>query len=182
MRFIACISAALVLALAAGCGGEEEGEPIPAQDAQLLLSQLDGIETQIENGRCGSATFQIRGDGELQDKIAALPDAVDADVRSALEDSADRLLELVEDECGEDEEPTDTVETETTPTETETQPTETETTPTETTPTEEEPPPTEEAPPTETTPPPDEGPPPLPAPDEDGGAPAPGAGGARGTR
>lgn len=181
MRNVAYIVTALVLALAAGCGGDEEGDPIPAQDAQLLLEQLDGIETQVENGRCGSATFQIRGDGELQDKIAALPDSVDADVRSAIEDGADRLLELVQDECGRDEEPTDTQETETQPTETETQPTETqppstETTPTETQPTETTPPPTE------TTPPPDKGDPPLPAPDQGGGAPAPGAGGARGTR
>ena len=67
MRLFACISAAIVLALAAGCGGDEEGDPIPAQDAQLLLEQLDGIETQVENGRCGSATFQIRGDVELED-------------------------------------------------------------------------------------------------------------------
>lgn len=175
MRRIASISAALVLALAAGCGGDEEGEPIPAQNARALLQQLDGIESQVEIGRCGSATFQIRDDGQLQDKIAALPDSVDADLRSALEDSADRLLRLVEDECGQDEEPTDTTETEPPQTE-ETEPPETqeteETQPPETQ--EEEPPPTEEEPPpTETIPPPDQGEPPLPA---------PGAGGARGTR
>ncbi|MEX2195122.1 MAG: hypothetical protein WD844_07530 [Thermoleophilaceae bacterium] len=181
MRRIAATFAALALALATGCGGDEEGEPIPAGDARELITVLDLIEGNVESGACGGAESKVRRD--LQPKVDALPDTVDADLRSALEDSADRLLELIEDQCGEDEEPTDT---ETTPTDTappETQPTEeeppppTDTTPTETQPTETEPPPTE------TTPPPDEGEPPLPTPDEDGGAPAPGAdGGARGTR
>ena len=179
MRKVACISTALVLALAAGCGGDEEGEPIPRGEAQDLITVLDLIENNVDSGACGGARAKIRND--LPPIVDRLPADVDAEVRSALEESIDRLGQLVEDECGRDEEPTDTQETETQPTETETQPTETETTPTETTPTEEEPPPTETQP-TETTPPPDQGDPPLPAPDEDGGAPAPGAGGARRTR
>ena len=177
MRNVACIFTALVLALAAGCGGDEEGDPIPRGEARDLITVLDLIENNVESGACGGAQAKIRND--LPPIVDRLPADVDADVRSALEEGIDRLRQLVEDECGRDEEPTDTQETETQPTETETQPTETQPPPTETTPTETQP--TETTPPpTETTPPPDKGDPPLPEPDQDGGALAPGAGGARG--
>lgn len=188
MRRLAATLAALALAgAAAGCGGDDEGEPIPAQQAEPMLDQLDNIERQVAAGNCGSAEFQVTGDGELQDKVAALPDDVDADVRSALEDGVDRLLDLVEEQCGEDEEErtdteeTDTQETETQETETETQPTETEET--ETQPTETETQPTETQPPPETPelPPPGEDGGTGPTPEEGGGAPSPNADAGRGS-
>jgi hypothetical protein len=160
----------LVLAalFAAGCGSDDkEGEPIPAADAQALVTQLDQTEQLVEDGTCRGARFQVTGDGQLEDKVAALPEDVDADVRQALEDGLDRLAGLIDDECGQDEEPeteTDTTETEPeVPTETqETEEDDGEETETEPPLTETEPPPTEtEPPPTETIPetpvPPDEG-------------------------
>lgn len=177
MRRIASISAAVLLAFAAGCGGDDEGEPIPREEAQDLITVLDLIENNVESGACGGARSKIRND--LPPIVDRLPADVDADVRSALEDGIDRLGELVDDQCGEDEEPTDTTETEPPQTE-ETEPPETqeteETQPPETQ--ETQPPETQETQPPETQ----ETEPPLPAPDQDGGTPAPGAGGARGTR
>lgn len=159
--------------LVAGCGSdEEEGEPIPAAQADALVTQLDQTEQLVEDGTCRGARFQVRGDGQLEDKVAALPDDVNADVRQALADGLDRLADLIDDECGQDEEPeTDTTETEPAqPEETEPEETEPEETETEPEETETEPPPTEtEPPPTETIPEP-----PLVPPDEGGGVTPPG--------
>lgn len=157
--------------LAAGCGAdEEEGEPIPAGDAQALLTQLDQTQQLVDDGTCRGARFQVTGDGQLEDKVAALPEDVNPDVRQALEDGLDRLGDLIDQECGEDEEPeTDTTETEPeVPTETQ-EPEEDDDEETET-----EPPPTEtEPPPTETQPPPTETVPEVPPvpPSEGGGVP-----------
>jgi hypothetical protein len=160
---------------AVGCGSDdEEGEPIPAADAQALVTQLDQTEQLVEDGTCRGARFQVTGDGQLEDKVAALPEDVDADVRQALEDGLDRLAGLIDDECGEDEDTeTDTTETEPeVPTETQETDEEDDDEETET-----EPPPTEtEPPPTETEPPPTETipeAPPVP-PSEGGGVPPPG--------
>lgn len=158
--------------LVAGCGSdEEEGEPIPAGDAQALLTQLDQTEQLVEDGTCRGARFQVTGNRQLEDKVAALPDDVNADVRQALADGLDRLADLIDDECGQEEEPeTDTTETETQPEETEPEETEPEETETEPEETETEPPPTEtEPPPTETIPEP-----PVVPPDEGGGVTPPG--------
>lgn len=158
--------------LVAGCGSdEEEGEPIPAAQADALVTQLDQTEQLVEDGTCRGARFQVTGNGQLEDKVAALPDDVNADVRQALADGLDRLADLIDDECGQEEEPeTDTTETETQPEETEPEETEPEETETEPEETETEPPPTEtEPPPTETIPEP-----PLVPPDEGGGVTPPG--------
>jgi hypothetical protein len=134
----ACCAIALA---AAGCGSDEEGKGIPPEAAQRLEGQLDSIEGRVRNDACQDVT---EGDDPntrvVEDAINRLPSDVDQDVRDALEQSFERLFQLVEDECR----PTETeTETETTPTETvPPAPTPTETTPTETTPTqtEEEPP------------------------------------------
>jgi hypothetical protein len=170
VKLAAATLASLAL-LVTGCGSDDEkGEPIPASQAQALVQQLDQTEQLVEDGTCGGASFQVTGDGQLQDKVAALPEDVDEDVRQALDDGLDRLADLIDDECGEAEEPgTDTTETETQPTETqetETQPTETETQPTET-----------ETQPTETQTQPTETLPESPIPGEGGGVPPDGGSG-----
>ena len=156
---------------AAGCGDSgDNGEPIPARQADALLTQLDQVERLADDGKCNSARFQVTGDGQLEDKVGRLPDDTDPDVRSALSDGLDRLLELIDDECGGNREQTDTTETETQPA----PPPETETQETETQPTETTPPPTETTPPpTETTPPPTET---TPLPPGQGGGAAPDGG------
>ena len=132
---------------AAGCGSDDEkGDPIPAQQAAELQNRLDETEARLANGSVG-ACKDILDDTmpEVTRILSGLPGSVDADVRSALEESFDNLWNLVDSECQDlkPDEPTQT-ETETTP---------------ETTPTETQPETTETAPPpTETTTAPDEAP------------------------
>jgi hypothetical protein len=131
----------------AGCGSDDEkGDPIPAQQAAELQNRLDETEARLANGSVG-ACKDILDDTmpEVTRILSGLPRAVDADVRSALEDSFDNLWNLVDSECQDlkPDEPTQT-ETDTAP---------------ETTPTETQPETTETAPPpTETTTAPDEAP------------------------
>lgn len=135
----------------AGCGGDDdEGPPIPADQAQALLRQLDNIEARLEQGSFGACedVFQHPESPNrpaVDTILTEIPRDVDPDVRSALEDSFDTLWDLVEQEC-EDRKPDDKPEPEPEP-ETETTPTEPTPTETETTPTE-----TETVPPTETVP------------------------------
>jgi hypothetical protein len=138
-----------VLAIA-GCGGDEEGEPIPAQAAQALQAELDGVQARIDNGSAGACNDILEGDRgpnleRVQQLLDGLPNDVDPDVRTALEDSFDRLWELVQQDCddkAEDEEQQEPQpEPEPTPTEPEPEP--------EPTPTETEPEPEPEPVPTE---------------------------------
>jgi hypothetical protein len=174
VRARATAAAALVLlTLSAGCGADKEGAPIPPQQASELLNQLDKISDRIVNGSPGACRDVIQGGDtnvdSVQRTIDSLPSDVDADVRDALQQSFDRLFELVGEKCADLEQ----AQTETTPTET--TPTETQTTPTETTP------PATETTPTETTPPPTTPPPTTPDNSGDdngsGGAGVPGDGG-----
>lgn len=128
-HLLATAASSAVLAALAGCGGDdEEFEPIPSRDAEALVAQLEQV-AELTPARCGSATFQI---SQLEDKSARLPEGIDPDVRTAIDDGLGRLRELVEDECAErEEEDTTTTEEDEEPAETDTEP-ETETIPTET--------------------------------------------------
>ena len=137
---------------ATGCGADEETKPsIPADSAQALEARLDEVQRRFDAG--GGACGDIVNDTQpaVESILASLPASVDADVRSAVSDSFDRLFELSTDECDDQEQSTTPTETETQTTETET----TDTTETETTDTTEtETTPTETTPTTETVPPP----------------------------
>jgi hypothetical protein len=140
-RLLAMTACVAALAMA-GCGSDDEGDPIPQASAQDLQNQLSSIERRLETDACtdiieGEDTNVSRVDGTID----ALPAEVDPDVRDALRESFNRLFELVQDECAGQETETETTptETETVPTETETVPTETETIPTETVPEEDKP-------------------------------------------
>jgi hypothetical protein len=141
--------AAAALIATAGCGGDDEGAPIPAATATALNGELDGVQRRLDEGSAGACRDILEGSRgpnleRVRELIDAMPDDVDADVRSALEDSFDRLWELVERDCDEkaaeeeDAQPAPEPEPEPPPEETETETTPTETTPTETTPPEEE--------------------------------------------
>jgi hypothetical protein len=167
---------ALAAGLAAGCGGDEEnGEPIPPDQAAALQRQLESIENRFQFG--GDACADITGNADpnttaVRSVLDSLPQDVDPDLRDSLEQSFDRLFELVQEQCD-----TEQGQEETPP------PVETE--PTETIPPAEEEqegddgeeegeaPPAEEGP-TETTPP--EEVPPETTPEQDGSVP-PGQGG-----
>jgi hypothetical protein len=162
LRTATTIVLALAAGLAASCGSDEEGEALPQASAAELLGQLDSIQARFEAGS-GACNDVTEGDDTnvavVQGQLDSLPDDVDADVRDALAQGFDRLFELVQQECAE-EQPTDTqTETEPEPAPTETEPTETLPTETETVPTETEtvPPETETVPPDQGEEPPSEG-------------------------
>ena len=141
----------------AGCGPDEETKPsIPADQAAALEARLNEVQRRFDVG--GGACDDITNDSQpaVESILASLPSSVDSDVRSALNDSFDRLFELTAEDCKPEEATTTPTETETVPTETPTTET-TETTPTETTPTETVPTETTPTETTPTTPPADEG-------------------------
>jgi hypothetical protein len=168
---LALLAACLV---GAGCGSDDEGEPIPQDSAAVLQDQLDEIQRRIDNGSVGACDDVLSGPrgpnvDAVNQAIAQLPDDVSKDVRSGLEDGFDRLFQLVEERCtelrdeAESRQPTETeaapepappetdteTQTETAPPETDTE-TQTETTPP--TDTGEQPTATEEQPPAEQPP------------------------------
>jgi hypothetical protein len=147
----------------AGCGSDDEGDPIPADSAAVLQDQLDNVQARLDNGSVGACDDILSGPRgpnveAVNQAIAQLPDGVDEDVRSGLQDGFDKLFSLVDERCNELREETESQGTDTTEeppavTETETvPPPETETV---------APPETETVPPpeTETTPPATEEPP-----------------------
>jgi hypothetical protein len=151
---------ALAAGLAAGCGGDDEpeGRPIPQQAAVDLESRLAEVERRMEAGGGACADIQNDTAPAVESILASLPSDVDQDVRDALQDSFNRLFDLTEAECDEEEGQATDTETEVAPppeTETDTETTETAPPPEEDEGDEEEPPatevPTEEVPP-ETTP------------------------------
>jgi hypothetical protein len=145
----------LVLAaclVAAGCGSDDEGKPIPATIADQLQTRLNEIERRFDfgNGACGDIENDSRP--AVDQLIASIPDNVDADVRQGLRDGFDRLFALSEEQCDQaeqtdtetDTEPAPTPEPEPEPTATVTAPPETETVPPPETQPETTPPETEE--------------------------------------
>jgi hypothetical protein len=140
----------------AGCGGDDEGAPIPSATATALNTELDRVQARIDQGSAGACRDVLEGPrgpnkARAQQLIDSMPDDVDSDVRSALQDSFDNLWDLVQQECDdrqakEDEakqqqqqEQEQQEQPETTETETEQQTTPTTTEPTDTTPTDEAP-------------------------------------------
>jgi hypothetical protein len=144
-RILAFALLALVL-LAAGCGGDEEGEQLPSAQVQLLNGRLDETQRRLDDGSAG-ACRDILNDTkpEVGKIIDSLPSDVDGDVRDALVESFDNLWSLVDDRCQEAQQDEESQQPEPEPTQTEE--TDTETTPPETETTETTPPATEELPP-----------------------------------
>ena len=121
----------------AGCGSDDEkGDPIPADAVAALEGRLSETEARLDNGSEG-ACKDILNDTmpEVGNIIDSIPDSVDQDVMSALEESFDNLWNLVDERCQELK-PDEPAQTETTEPETET--IEVPTEPTETTPPETE--------------------------------------------
>jgi hypothetical protein len=94
---------ALAAGLAAGCGDDEEnGEPIPPDQAAALQRQLESIENRFQFG--GDACADITGNADpnttaVRSVLDSLPQNVDPDLRDSLEQSFDRLFELVQEQC-----------------------------------------------------------------------------------
>ncbi len=153
---ISLVALAICLVAVAGCGGDDEGKPIPAATASGLQTELNGVQARLNQGSAGACRDILGGPRgpnkqRVQGLIDAMPDDVDTDIRSALQDSFDNLWDLVQQDCDDKAAKEDSGQEEQQPAEPE--PTPTESTPTETTPTETTP---TETTPTETTPPSEE--------------------------
>jgi hypothetical protein len=126
------IPAALAL-LAAGCGKDKEGRPIPASQAAELQRQLDSIQNRFRFGDGACNDIQRDNVPTVERILNKIPPSVDRDVRNAARDSFERLFQLTAAQCDEQRgQETTPTQTETTPTQETTPPTQTETTPTET--------------------------------------------------
>jgi len=151
---VAVVAAVLALA-AASCGDSEEpeGRKLPPTVTQELLPQLESVGDRVAAGVSGACDdiYASGADGgniePIDAALSSIPAGVDPEIRTALEQSVDRLKQLVDEECAEigaaeqdeqdtvtEEEPapteTETTETETVPPETDTTETETDTAPT----------------------------------------------------
>jgi hypothetical protein len=157
------LTAALLAALALGACGKDEGDPIPAGNAEALIRGLETAERQAEQGNC--VTLRETTIPVLAQRARKLPSSVGSDTRTTIEDGIAHLQELATDQCNrkQEQQPETTSETTTPSTTTEETTTEetttSDTTTTETTPTEPTAPPTT-TPPTTTAPPDNGGTPP----------------------
>ncbi len=152
LRQIAVVAAALSLSTVTGCGESDEppGRKLPPGVTQTLLQQLESVGDRVAAGvagACDDIYASAAEDGNFEpidSALSSIPSDVDPEIRAALEQSFERLEQLVDQECEEiraaeqqepdpapDEAiPDETTEKETAPEETETTPTETDTTPT----------------------------------------------------
>jgi outer membrane murein-binding lipoprotein Lpp len=130
----------VLLALAiAGCGsGDEKPKAsIPAADVAKLNERLDRLQKQLDvgGGACADITNETRP--VIESDLQALPESVDADTRKALNESFERLFQLVDEQCDTSTKPPPTQTQETQTQETQTQETQTQETQTQETQTQE---------------------------------------------
>lgn len=87
----------LAVLVAAGCGGDEEPEPsIPLDHATTLVSTLEEIQANVDNGSCIVASDKVQ---EFQSELSGLPADVNQDVIDALQRGALNLGDLVDEQC-----------------------------------------------------------------------------------
>jgi hypothetical protein len=92
---VAGLLAAVVGSLAA-CGSDNDDGQLSRARASELRSTLDRVEEDVNTGNCQAAGTQARS---LVEQAGGLPNSIDADLREALVDSADRLQVLVTESC-----------------------------------------------------------------------------------
>ncbi len=98
-RTVALLVAAALAAVGGvgACGSDNgDGKRLSHATASELSSTLDRVEQDVDTGDCEAAATQAR---TLVERVGGLPDSVDADLRGALVDSADRLQVLVGQRC-----------------------------------------------------------------------------------
>ena len=90
------LACAIVLTLV-GCGGGDDAT-IPSDDSEQMLSLLDSIESEVQNGDCEDAQERATAFAQTVDE---LPEDVDPKVRQGLSEASVRLVELTRDptEC-----------------------------------------------------------------------------------
>jgi septal ring factor EnvC (AmiA/AmiB activator) len=138
--------AVLAAALSLGACGKDEGDPIPAGQAQALIRGLDTAQRQADNGAC--STLLNTTIPALEKRAQRLKSTVGSDVRTTIQDGVAQLRQLATDQCTakqQQQQPTtsDTTTSETTTSETTTSDTTTTDTTTSDTTTDTAPPPTD---------------------------------------
>jgi hypothetical protein len=89
--------AAVALGLLASCGGQDQGRPIPAATARDIAARLDEVGRRVDAEACND----IREDSlpALRRQVDGLPERVDDQVKTTLDDGIGHLEELVDSEC-----------------------------------------------------------------------------------
>jgi hypothetical protein len=129
---------ALLALAAAGCGGGDKPKPsLPPATVAKLNERLDTVERQLNVGGGACADIVNNTRPVIENDLGNLPDSVDPDARKALNESFDRLFQLVDEQCDTSTEPAPTTTQETQTQETQTQETQTQETQTQETQTQE---------------------------------------------
>jgi hypothetical protein len=100
---LALLAAAVVLP-AAGCGSSDEGL-LTARQANRLENHLEDARRAVDAGRCNTARAAAQ-DGA--DRASKLSSNVDTQLQRNLQDGFNHLVDVVNSECGADEEATPT--------------------------------------------------------------------------
>ncbi len=97
LRALAALSCGAAL-LAAGCGGDGGGKPIPTALAKRISGELDLVQRRVETVACNDLPEQSYR--ELDRLLEQIPENTDPDVRDALRDGVNDLRRLADRECG----------------------------------------------------------------------------------
>ena len=85
---------ALAATVLGACGSQASG--ITSADADGAIARLDSIQSSFDSGDCGLARAQSVA---FSNDISALDPATSANLRTALQSSADRLQQLINTQC-----------------------------------------------------------------------------------
>ena len=92
MSTIACA------AMLAACGGSEDPDEgsIPAQTGENIITKLDEVQTQFDDGECEAAAASA---AQVQAAVAGLGSNVKGDLEAALVEASSNLVSIVRDDC-----------------------------------------------------------------------------------
>jgi hypothetical protein len=90
-----CLLACVSTVALASCGSSAE-PTIPAENANAMLSSLEGISASVAAGSCDIALKQA---DDFKRNVDLLPAAVDDEVKQGLFDVADQLPKLIEEQA-----------------------------------------------------------------------------------
>jgi hypothetical protein len=98
MSTIAC-----ALAMSA-CGGNDEEGTIPEDQGNQIVALLDQLDQRVDDGNCAGAQATAQ---EIVNRVEALPQAVDGELRETLVTASDNLVSQTRDpdQCQEAEDP-----------------------------------------------------------------------------
>lgn len=99
MRLPTALALVIAAAMAlASCGGGEDAQLLPGNDAREITANLDAVEQLASEGECGGAEEAA---GQVSAQVESL-EGVDAELQRALERGAARLREVLA-SCEEEE-------------------------------------------------------------------------------